>query len=102
MPQISNITGFNTSPYNTWKSAFRECTKLSSGVIKSQYNGEVDKATDERLNIWCTVGENELYGTDAIRGAIEGRDYGKKNAKKPKQLDKINDFMWLEKRFNKK
>ena len=102
MPQVSNITGFNTSPYNTWKSAFRECTKLSSGVIKSKYDGKVDENTEKRLEIWCTVGEKELYGTDAIRGANEGRDFGKKNAKNLEELNKINDFEWLREQFDKK
>ena len=25
MPEVSNLTEFNTDPFNTWKSAFREC-----------------------------------------------------------------------------
>ena len=31
--QVSNITAFNTDPFNTWRSAFRECTKLASAII---------------------------------------------------------------------
>ena len=27
--EIANIKAFNTDPFNTWKSAFRECAKLS-------------------------------------------------------------------------
>ena len=33
MPEVSNTTNFNTSPFETWKSAFRECCKLSSKII---------------------------------------------------------------------
>jgi phosphoribosylpyrophosphate synthetase len=33
---VSNITAFNTDPYSTWKSAFRECVKLSSKIIDRQ------------------------------------------------------------------
>ena len=36
IPIISNISSFNTDPFNTWKSAFRECVKLSSKIIKNQ------------------------------------------------------------------
>ena len=36
MLQISNITAFNTDPYSTWKSAFRECSKLASSIITLQ------------------------------------------------------------------
>ena len=36
MPPISNVTAFNTDPFNTFKFAFRECTKLASKVIDKQ------------------------------------------------------------------
>ena len=28
MEQIFNVSAFNTTPFDTWKSAFRECVKL--------------------------------------------------------------------------
>ncbi len=36
VPFVSNITKFDTSPYEAWKGAFRECAKLSSRVIARQ------------------------------------------------------------------
>ena len=95
MERISNITAFNTDPFNTWKSAFRECAKLASSVIK---NAHAD--TEHRLNVWCEVGELERYGKFAIEGARAGRDYGKKYSGDTKALDKINDFEWLKEKFN--
>ena len=53
MPVVANYTAFNTNPYDTWKSAFRECTKLSSGIIHN-LKADDDK---ERLDIWCTVAD---------------------------------------------
>ena len=47
---VSNITAFNTGSFETWKSAFRECAKLSSKVIDRQKTGE----TDERPQTWTT------------------------------------------------
>ena len=58
MNEISNITAFNTDPFNTWKSAFRECAKLSSKII----NNQNDEETNERLNTWTTVGHDRQYG----------------------------------------
>ena len=29
MEEVSNITAFNTDPFSTWRSAFRECCKLA-------------------------------------------------------------------------
>ena len=49
MEQISNTSRFNSTPFNTWKSAFRECVKLSSKVIDRQDN----KETEARLDVWC-------------------------------------------------
>jgi len=50
--EVSNITVFNTDPFNTWKGAFRECAKLASKVIDRQKEDE----TNARLETWTTVG----------------------------------------------
>lgn len=96
MPEISNITKFNTDPFSTWRSAFRECVKLSSQVINRQKSAE----TLERLEIWSTVGQEREFGSYAIAGAIAGKEYGSNNKDNPEALYKINDFDWLEDRFN--
>jgi len=95
--EISNITAFNTDPFNTWKSAFRECVKLASKIIPGQKNDE----TNKRLEIWCTeFNQQEKYGEWAIKGAIAGRKYGLENADNIELLKKINDFDWLQEQFN--
>jgi len=94
--EISNITAFNTDAWSTWKSAFRECAKLASSVIKNEHAD-----TDKRLETWCTVGELEPFGKEAIAGAIAGRDYGKANADNAEALDKINDFDWLREEYER-
>jgi hypothetical protein len=88
--KISNITAFNTDPLSTWRSAFRECTKLS--VIGNE-------EALSRLAVWCRLNENVSYGTYAYMGAIAGKDYGEKNASNPEALSKINDFNWLSDQF---
>lgn len=93
---ISNITAFNSDPFSTWRSAFRECVKLSSKVIDRQKDNE----TNKRLNTWCTVGEDRQFGSYAIRGAIAGTAYGIKNQGNLEALKKINDFGWLKEQFN--
>ena len=93
--EISNITEFNTDPFNTWKSAFRECVKLASKVIR----GQLDAETEERLKIWTTVGGDKPFGEFAIAGAKLGKEYGEKYKDDPAALSKINDFDWLEREF---
>lgn len=96
MPDISNITAFNTDPFNTWKSAFRECCKLSSKIIDRQKDDE----TNKRLKIWCTIGDDKPFGKFAIEGAKAGAAYGARNQKNVEALKMINNFEWLEERFN--
>ena len=94
--EVSNITAFNTDPFNTWRSAFRECCKLSSKVIDRQKDDE----TNRRLNVWQTVGIEKPFGEYSIRGAKEGAEYGIANCNNIEALYKINDFEWLEEQFN--
>jgi hypothetical protein len=95
--EISNKTMFNTSSFSAWKSGFRECVKLASGIIKKSCEEE----TQERLDTWCNVGVNIKFGIDTIRGAVDGREYGIKNKDDKIALEKINDFNWLYRRFSK-
>ena len=93
MPSISNITAFNTDPFNTWKSAFRECAKLSSKVIDRQKDDE----TNARLETWTTLGHDRPFGKYAIDGARAGMEFG---LSQRDNLGLINDFDWLEEKFN--
>ena len=93
MNEVSNITAFNTDAFSTWKSAFRECAKLSSKTIKGQKNDE----TEKRLHIWTTVGGDVPFGKYAIAGAIAGRDFGLSSQS---DLQLINNFDWLKEQFD--
>ena len=96
MPEVSNVTAFNTDPFNTWKSAFRECVKLSSGVIDRQECQE----TVARLNAWLTFYPDKPFAQEAVRGAYDGSEYGKVYVGNLEELAKINDFEWLKERFS--
>ena len=92
MEKISCVTGFNSSEFSTWRSAFRECAKLSSKIIDRQKENE----TNERLHTWTTVGMDRPVGEFAIKGAIAGSEYGLSNGA---DLRLINDFNWLYEQF---
>lgn len=97
MNKVSNITEFNTSEFNAFRSAFRECTKLSSEILKRQLSRESEK----RLNIWCTVGGDKPFGKWAIKGAIAGKDFGHANKHNKSNLALINDTNWIKSEFLK-
>lgn len=90
--EVSNISEFNVDEFSTWKSAFRECAKLASKTIR----GQVDEETNQRLQIWTTIGTDRNYGNYAIAGALAGHRFGVSNSN---NLKLINDFEWLEKQF---
>lgn len=94
--KISSVTNFNVDAFHTWRSAFRECVKLSSQVIDRQNDNE----TLERLNTWCTVGLDKPFGKYAIEGAKQGKEFGIQNKGNVDKLKQINDFNWLRSKFN--
>ena len=93
MEEVSNITAFNVDEFSTWRSAFRECTKLASKIIDRQNEEE----TNERLKIWTTVGGDAPFGEYAIKGACAGRKYGLSNGV---DLGLINNYKWLKEQFD--
>lgn len=92
MDEVSNINAFNTDPFSTWRSAFRECCKLASKIIERQDDTE----TLERLDIWCEKSTDEY----ALDGARSGKEYGSINKNNIDALKKINDFVWLREQFD--
>jgi len=91
----SNINNFATSPLNAWRSAFRECVKLASGVIDRQIQTE----TDERLLAWTSRGGNRPLGEYVKGGASAGEWYGKTYKGDKNALAMINDYNWLKEQF---
>lgn len=94
---VSNITKFDTDPFNTWRSAFRECAKLSSKIIPEQRNLE----TEHRLNIWCSFNNNAPYGKWCIHGANAGKEYGITYRDNNAALMLINDMSHLKQLFDR-
>ena len=90
MPQISCITKFNTDAFSTWRGAFRECVKLTLNT---------DNESKERLDAWINSTTNADFVEDARRGAIEGNLFAKQNTNNLSELDKINDYDWLENKW---
>lgn len=69
IPVISTYGNFDTSPYQTWRTAFREVSKLYDIQHRTP---TVD--TEYRIRIWETVAEGP-YAEWALRGAQDGRDF---------------------------
>lgn len=92
---LASETRFNTSPWDAWRSGFREATKLASKVIPNQRDDE----TETRLQVWTTFGTEKLYGDWCVRGALAGKAFGTACRNDPEALAAINDWDWLRSRF---
>ena len=86
VPDISCYTSFNTDAYSTWRSAFRECVKLS---LKD------DSESAERLDAWLHPNPDADFRHDAKQGAEEAVAWAKEHIDDPETLANINDFNWL-------
>lgn len=90
METMASVTHFNVSPFETWRSAFRECVKLTHSS---------DPAAEDRLKVWCNEAKGQ-HADWALRGAREGHQYALGLASDSEALHLINDYSWLEKRFS--
>jgi hypothetical protein len=83
--QVSNVTKFNASEFDTWRSAFRECAKLAVSI---------DNDAQSRLAQWLASSSGE-FADWAQRGAQQGKQYAETNP----SISRINDYGWLEQQF---
>lgn len=94
--ECATVTKFNRSDYLTWRSAFREASKLASGT--NLYVGTDDDwaanepITAARLFVWCSIGMDAEYGEWSILGARQGAVHGFMYKDNPEQLSKIADY----------
>jgi len=84
--QIGSVTHFNTSGFNAWRAAFRECVKLT---VRD------DAESRAHLAVWCSVARG-AHAEDCLHGARDGRAYALAH---PDEVDRINDWAWLRARY---
>jgi hypothetical protein len=86
MPEVVSLARFNSSPFETWRSAFRECVKLTLA--------EHDLETAERLQVWLTEADGR-HADQCLSGAQAGHAYAKEHRDDVPALLQINDYDWL-------
>ena len=91
IPTVVSVTWFNASPYDAWRSAFREAAKLSSGLIRNSDSTE----NVERLAGWKTCFPFAKHGEWSVKGAQDGEAFAAANT----DLQTINDWSWLADEF---
>ena len=92
--EVSNETRFATTPFNAWKSAFRETTKLASGVATQDRRKRIDE--------WRNPNEDVPYHQEIALGAKMGENYGTANTGNGDRLFRINNWKWLQTWFKQR
>ena len=93
IPHIIAETRFNSSPFEAWKSAFRECVKLSERLRHNPIDGEAR----ERLLAWNTMfDESQPFYQYAKLGALAGVEWHAAS----NDISLINDFSRLRALFD--
>lgn len=93
--RIASEHRFNTSPYKSWATAFRETVKL----VKDIARGHEAAGAKAVLEHWCSKGADQPFGDDCIAGARAGRAYAEEHQGDHDALALINDGAWVRQRF---
>jgi hypothetical protein len=94
VPISSGIAEFNSDPWTTWRTAFRE-------VVKLRHYMAIDPTleTEHRLHTWCTVakGPNAEW---SLRGAKDATEYYATVSGDYTEIMKTYSWAWLRDHFN--
>lgn len=93
IPITSAIARFNSNPYQTWRTAFREASKLA------QFCDEKDNIENSyRLSVWTSEAEG-LYSEWCLQGARDGVLFYEANKENKAQLKNAFNWVWLREYF---
>ena len=90
--QVSGIAKFNTDPFATWRTAFREVIKLYQAT---------DEVSRDRLDIWLTKATGD-FAEYSIMGANDAIEYFKSVDGDFAKLRLSYEWAWLKQQFNDK
>jgi hypothetical protein len=91
LPINSGIAVFNSSPWDTWRTAFREVIKLCDSK---------DKESKNRLIIWTNIAEGD-FAQECLQGAKEAVEYYNQVNGDFEKLKLSYDWDWLYQKYNK-
>lgn len=93
IPIVSAWGRFNTSPYQTWRTAFRETAKL---CLFDQQRPSVENSY--RLNVWLTHAHGD-HAEWALRGAQDGKEFFESCNGNEEHMKSMFSWQWLHERF---
>ena len=93
VPKVSAIARFNSNPYQTWRTAFREAGKLA------QFCDEKDNVENSyRLDIWTSEAKGD-HSEWCLQGARDGVLFYRANKGNHTELKNAFNWEWLRSYF---
>lgn len=90
----------NSTPYDAWKTAFRHCVKLMTVIFRSRPNA---KNLDTYIQRWSLTRNSQALNANwAYVGYMDAREYADQFDNNLEELNKINDYTWLENFYREK
>lgn len=108
MDEVASTTIIDSTPFEAWKSGFRECAKLSAKIASDAKNGVTDVESKERLAIWLipkidaiNTHQNTANSVYCVFGALSGYKYGSYHGGlgDTVAMSRLNDWEWLNNKF---
>lgn len=96
VPICASISRFNTDPWITWRSAFREVLKL-----KLEVDQGAGAEIQHRLRVWCSRAEGD-NAEHCLAGANDALDYYRRINGDYEALKLSFDWAWLQDFYYKK
>ncbi len=93
-PILSGVAHYNSDPWSTWRTAFREVVKL-----RHYYKTTPDVETEYRLDVWQKRAEGD-YAEWSLRGAQDAMDYYDSVSGNYDSLLLTFEWAWLRDYFN--
>jgi hypothetical protein len=87
----SGVAVYNSSEWDTWRTAFREVIKLCYAK---------DSESKKRLEVWTTIAEG-AFAQNSLQGAKDAVEYYESVNGDFEKLKLSYDWAWLNERFNK-
>ena len=95
LPINSGTAFFNDSEESTWRTAFRECVKLTHAI----HQNNLDLISFDRLNTWLTYASGS-FDQWCLKGANDGYEYAKKFEGDINSLKLTREWCWLRKYYS--
>jgi len=102
LDSVATVTHFNYSPFQSWRSAFREGCKLTCFTHYLDFTEKEQEENKRRIKVWKTVGRDKKFGEWVLLGARDGTSYGEANYRSVSALSIINDYPKLQAYFHEK